>query len=166
MGIGHRTGSSVDEVTAERIGTRPRTIRGCAALFLRCIRSVSGDNVLISLVSAEPLFEPSSPLPLTHCLPALEVAVIFPLYAGHCRRISPPMQEDHMRLVLGGLQIYRPRSRRQDVLTLRHGGPQGNRVCRECHNDFRSMGGVRRFQATLCPGCIGERLERLSADAL
>ncbi len=57
-----------------------------------------------------------------------------------------------MRLVLGGLQIYRPRSRRQDVLTLRRGRPQGNRVCRECHNDFRSMGGVRRFQATLCRG--------------
>lgn len=76
------------------------------------------------------------------------------------------MQEDHMQLVQGGLQIYRPRSRRQDVLTLRHGVPQSNRVCRECHNDFRSTVGVRRFQATLCPECISERLERLSADAL
>lgn len=71
-----------------------------------------------------------------------------------------------MRLVEGSLQISRPRSRRQDVLTFRHGSPRANRVCRECHNDFRSMPGVRRFQATLCPGCITERLERLSADAL
>lgn len=71
-----------------------------------------------------------------------------------------------MRLVQGGLQISRPRSRRQDVLTLRHGASRRDGMCRECHNAFRVMPGVRRFQPTICPGCIIERLERLSADAL
>ncbi|MCC6964651.1 MAG: hypothetical protein IT391_00015 [Nitrospira sp.] len=71
-----------------------------------------------------------------------------------------------MRLVQGGLQLDRSRSRRQDVLTLRHGLSRSNRVCRECHSDFRAMPGIPRFQATLCPGCLTERLERLSADAL
>lgn len=71
-----------------------------------------------------------------------------------------------MRLVQGGLQISRPRSPRQDVLTFRHGAPRRNDMCRECHNAFRVMPGVRRFQPTLCPRCIIERLERLSADAL
>lgn len=71
-----------------------------------------------------------------------------------------------MRLVQGSLQIYRSRSRRQDVLTFRHGRSRSSGICRECQNHFRSTPGIRKFQATLCPGCMTERLERLSADAL
>lgn len=71
-----------------------------------------------------------------------------------------------MRLVQESLRIYRSRSRRQDVLTLRHGVHRGSGICRECRSELRTVPGVRRFKATLCPGCIAERLERLSADAL
>jgi len=71
-----------------------------------------------------------------------------------------------MRLVQGSLRIYRSRSRRQDVLTLRHGVPRGSGMCRECRSELRAAAEARRFQATLCLGCITERLERLSADAL
>lgn len=71
-----------------------------------------------------------------------------------------------MRLVHEGLKITRSRPRRQDVLSFRQGFSRISSVCRECRNDFRSVSGIRRPQATLCPGCIAERLERLSADAL
>lgn len=71
-----------------------------------------------------------------------------------------------MRLVQGGLQVYRSRPRRQGVLSLRHGLPRVGGICRECRNDLPCVPMTRRPQATLCPACITERLERLSADAL
>ena len=71
-----------------------------------------------------------------------------------------------MQLVQGGLQAYRSRSRRQDVLSLRHGLPRGSGTCRECRTDLSSVPVTSRPQAVLCPACISERLDRLSADAL
>lgn len=71
-----------------------------------------------------------------------------------------------MRLVQEGLKIYRSRPRRQDVLSFRHSLPRVSGICRECKSDLRWLPGIRRFQATLCPGCITERLEHLCADAL
>ena len=71
-----------------------------------------------------------------------------------------------MRFVQAGLEIYRSRPRRQDVLSFRHGLPRVSAVCRECKRDLRWVPEVRKFQATLCQDCITERLEHLSADAL
>lgn len=71
-----------------------------------------------------------------------------------------------MRLVQGSLQVYRSRPHRQDVLSFRHGLPRVSGICRECRKDLPSVRMTRRPQATLCPDCINERLERLSADAL
>jgi hypothetical protein len=71
-----------------------------------------------------------------------------------------------MRLVQEGLKIYRSRPRRQDVLSFRHGLPRISAVCRECKSELSWIPGGRKFQATLCQGCITERLEHLSADAL
>jgi hypothetical protein len=71
-----------------------------------------------------------------------------------------------MRLVQEGLKISRFRPRRQNILSFRHGLSRVSGVCRECRTDLRAVPGIRRPQATLCQGCIAERLERLSADAL
>lgn len=71
-----------------------------------------------------------------------------------------------MRLVHRGVQIYRSRPRRQDVLSLRAAPMLVTSPCRECWKEIPVVPARRRSQATLCPTCIAERIESLAADAL
>lgn len=64
------------------------------------------------------------------------------------------------------LPIAPSRPRRQDILSFRHDVSKIRGICRDCNSSFRSVANIRRPQATLCPGCIGTRLEHLAADAL
>ncbi len=71
-----------------------------------------------------------------------------------------------MSAVQERLPIAPSRPRRQDILSFRHDVATIRGLCRDCQRSFRSVSIVRRHQATLCPGCIGERLDHLAADAL
>ena len=71
-----------------------------------------------------------------------------------------------MRLVTQGVQMFRSRPRRQDILSLRHTRPRINGLCLECRTEFPFTPLRHRPHATLCTSCVQERLDCLSADAL
>ena len=71
-----------------------------------------------------------------------------------------------MRLVKPGVQMFRSRPRRQDILSLRHARPKTNGVCLECRKEIPFIQLRHRQHATLCASCVQERLECLCADAL
>lgn len=71
-----------------------------------------------------------------------------------------------MRLVTQGVQMFRSRPRRQDILSLRHARPRSNGLCLECRKEVPFIQLRDRPHATLCTSCVQERLDCLSADAL
>jgi len=71
-----------------------------------------------------------------------------------------------MRLVQQGIQMYRSRPRRQDILSLRQIRPKITGLCLECRQGIPLMQLRHRPYATLCTSCVQERLDCLSADAL
>lgn len=71
-----------------------------------------------------------------------------------------------MRLVTQGVQMYRSRPRRQDILSLRQTRSRINGQCLECRKEIPFIQLRHRPHATLCTNCVQERLDCLSADAL
>ena len=71
-----------------------------------------------------------------------------------------------MRLVKQGIQMYRSRPRRQDILSLRHTRLRITGLCLECRKGIPFIQLRHRPHATLCTSCVQERLDCLSADAL
>ena len=71
-----------------------------------------------------------------------------------------------MRLVKQGIQMFRSRPRRQDILSLRHTRLRITGLCLECREEIPNTQLRHRPHATLCTSCVQERLDCLSADAL